>query len=128
MIRRPPRSTLFPYTTLFRSRRERLMLTQHPLEGAGYALHFRGVPGALRIDRGIARCQQQCVAVAQGDVERLGNCRQGLTTGNAAPAFDKTDLLLRYPGIERQIELASAAHIAPVAQQCAELTCRRLQI
>src|SRR3712207_9220395 len=24
MIRRPPRSTLFPYTTLFRSRRERL--------------------------------------------------------------------------------------------------------
>src|SRR2546427_12830469 len=25
MIRRPPRSTLFPYTTLFRSRRERLL-------------------------------------------------------------------------------------------------------
>src|SRR2546430_3834920 len=28
MIRRPPRSTLFPYTTLFRSRRRRL--TRHP--------------------------------------------------------------------------------------------------
>src|SRR3989442_6186031 len=27
MIRRPPRSTLFPYTTLFRSRTRRLMLT-----------------------------------------------------------------------------------------------------
>src|SRR2546422_1667021 len=26
MIRRPPRSTLFPYTTLFRSRDERLVL------------------------------------------------------------------------------------------------------
>src|SRR5690349_22398765 len=26
MIRRPPRSTLFPYTTLFRSRGERLMI------------------------------------------------------------------------------------------------------
>src|SRR5690349_23926431 len=25
MIRRPPRSTLFPYTTLFRSRRDRLL-------------------------------------------------------------------------------------------------------
>src|SRR5947199_1177955 len=29
MIRRPPRSTLFPYTTLFRSRLE------HPVEGDG---------------------------------------------------------------------------------------------
>src|SRR5688572_32346239 len=29
MIRRPPRSTLFPYTTLFRSRCSRDHLTQH---------------------------------------------------------------------------------------------------
>src|ERR1043166_167382 len=29
MIRRPPRSTLFPYTTLFRSRRARAPLTRH---------------------------------------------------------------------------------------------------
>src|SRR3989441_1145304 len=28
MIRRPPRSTLFPYTTLFRSRREHTRVTQ----------------------------------------------------------------------------------------------------
>src|SRR5687768_18229347 len=27
MIRRPPRSTLFPYTTLFRSRRDRVRVT-----------------------------------------------------------------------------------------------------
>src|SRR3712207_8415506 len=34
MIRRPPRSTLFPYTTLFRSARRqvRLELLQHELE------------------------------------------------------------------------------------------------
>src|SRR5438874_3971303 len=35
MIRRPPRSTLFPYTTLFRSR--------HRLRGAAHLL--RGKPG-----------------------------------------------------------------------------------
>src|SRR3712207_7602204 len=29
MIRRPPRSTLFPYTTLFRSRVERVVLEDH---------------------------------------------------------------------------------------------------
>src|SRR2546427_9269090 len=32
MIRRPPRSTLFPYTTLFRSRSERLAF---PINGGG---------------------------------------------------------------------------------------------
>src|SRR2546430_9362690 len=45
MIRRPPRSTLFPYTTLFRSRR-----------CAGAALHRPrappAVPRAVRVDRG----------------------------------------------------------------------------
>src|SRR3712207_8826859 len=36
MIRRPPRSTLFPYTTLFRSRRARAEASCGPLAG-GYA-------------------------------------------------------------------------------------------
>src|SRR3712207_7331710 len=31
MIRRPPRSTLFPYTTLFRSRREQVLRSKLPL-------------------------------------------------------------------------------------------------
>src|SRR5256885_10411579 len=35
MIRRPPRSTLFPYTTLFRSRQRRGMDVQHLGERAG---------------------------------------------------------------------------------------------
>src|SRR3712207_7185932 len=32
MIRRPPRSTLFPYTTLFRSAEERLLVVDPQLE------------------------------------------------------------------------------------------------
>src|SRR2546430_8898709 len=32
MIRRPPRSTLFPYTTLFRSRQQRTAASHHPRE------------------------------------------------------------------------------------------------
>src|SRR3712207_7234226 len=39
MIRRPPRSTLFPYTTLFRSRR--------PLHGEGPHLVPRGRTGGV---------------------------------------------------------------------------------
>src|SRR5258708_10719693 len=46
MIRRPPRSTLFPYTTLFRSRRRRV----------------RGQDGEVRksIDEGLGLRQEEC--------------------------------------------------------------------
>src|SRR3712207_8588152 len=45
MIRRPPRSTLFPYTTLFRSRdHERLVC---PGERAGHGGDDEGLPLAL---------------------------------------------------------------------------------
>src|SRR5258708_22667114 len=53
MIRRPPRSTLFPYTTLFRSERQRQELVrvlgehgeiQGPLAGAGGDLIGRSGP------------------------------------------------------------------------------------
>src|SRR5258708_22821983 len=46
MIRRPPRSTLFPYTTLFRSRRHRRPLPferrRHYLEARRRQWHARG--------------------------------------------------------------------------------------
>src|SRR2546426_8100138 len=52
MIRRPPRSTLFPYTTLFRSARE-LSLTRVGDQGGDLGVARRGGPdggrrGALR--------------------------------------------------------------------------------
>src|SRR5258707_3894307 len=44
MIRRPPRSTLFPYTTLFRSRVAVRDLQIHPREGdLVLATHGRGI-------------------------------------------------------------------------------------
>src|SRR2546423_3296194 len=44
MIRRPPRSTLFPYTTLFRSLHDALHL-RHDLPGRRVALDPEIVPG-----------------------------------------------------------------------------------
>src|SRR3712207_8959840 len=46
MIRRPPRSTLFPYTTLFRSRRPRRGDRRRQRPRAGYSLR------PLRLARG----------------------------------------------------------------------------
>src|SRR5258707_10613210 len=58
MIRRPPRSTLFPYTTLFRSGLAYILLVLRPDPGAGGlagAAHDRAVrlieAGALLVDR-----------------------------------------------------------------------------
>src|SRR5256885_11057664 len=49
MIRRPPRSTLFPYTTLFRSQ----MLASHRhLRGAAGKLNVRGNRGGMRVGFG----------------------------------------------------------------------------
>src|SRR5258708_27266781 len=50
MIRRPPRSTLFPYTTLFRSPRNRHPLPRAgpPRRGQGPTPSSSGSPSALR--------------------------------------------------------------------------------
>src|SRR2546429_6387200 len=50
MIRRPPRSTLFPYTTLFRSHRGRV-------DGAALARRLHGArrPGRVRADDELLR-------------------------------------------------------------------------
>src|SRR3712207_8984260 len=53
MIRRPPRSTLFPYTTLFRSYEDPLAV--EPLEGRdaleAHAARLRGAFWDLRLER-----------------------------------------------------------------------------
>src|SRR2546426_3541390 len=51
MIRRPPRSTLFPYTTLFRSHQPRNPL----LRGAGAHRHREHVPRELHHTRQMRR-------------------------------------------------------------------------
>src|SRR3712207_6903083 len=56
MIRRPPRSTLFPYTTLFRSRLGSRRVGR-ARERHAFALHagVRGPPAALRLVQRKAR-------------------------------------------------------------------------
>src|SRR3712207_8068707 len=55
MIRRPPRSTLFPYTTLFRSAADPQvlgrLLPRQRAEELGVALHRAARPGAVVLDQ-----------------------------------------------------------------------------
>src|SRR5256885_3657088 len=55
MIRRPPRSTLFPYTTLFRSRRE-VVVPRAVVIARQFAVVVLGEPGRLA---GSARLHRQ---------------------------------------------------------------------
>src|SRR5256885_13187074 len=65
MIRRPPRSTLFPYTTLFRSR-ARLEALDERARAADVRLHDRGKADAL------ARLQE-LVPVVHDDGARVAH-------------------------------------------------------
>src|SRR2546423_11624887 len=69
MIRRPPRSTLFPYTTLFRSLRFQLRaeFLDHRPDGHrhGVSQHAQAVANDLRLDRG------HDVEVHRGGLARL---------------------------------------------------------
>src|SRR5437868_10501201 len=68
MTRRPPRSTLFPYTTLFRSLPRLLRLRQArgvaPLPRAGHSLGDRRVPDPLLRDRKSTRLNSSHVSIS----------------------------------------------------------------
>src|SRR3712207_8650804 len=64
MIRRPPRSTLFPYTTLFRSDDGNAGDTQIP--GGGGGAGGGGVDPSVPFDAGTAPTRAQGTAAAAG--------------------------------------------------------------
>src|SRR2546422_3810881 len=73
MIRRPPRSTLFPYTTLFRS----VMLHVAHLDRRGVRAQEQVLPGALQIKRVVHRTR----GVVLGLIERSEVVEVGLDLG-----------------------------------------------
>src|SRR3712207_8858173 len=65
MIRRPPRSTLFPYTTLFRSRGEVVVAEGEQVEGdeaRGGLLGEQGHPADRGVDALLERLEVEGVA------------------------------------------------------------------
>src|SRR5256885_16584635 len=95
MIRRPPRSTLFPYTTLFRSARgpeapdERLDAPagagDHP-GGGGGELRSRGVAQQV-VERGLVRVGDVEVARPRPDGEEAGGDREESRAHGQNPAW-----------------------------------------
>src|SRR5256885_12659380 len=73
MIRRPPRSTLFPYTTLFRSGEGDVAVLQGHVHTALGVLPHRGVPAVQPGERHAAGgCADTAAAVVRGEPEPFG--------------------------------------------------------
>src|SRR2546422_10503854 len=112
MIRRPPRSTLFPYTTLFRSHVFGVLAIDHDVELLGLPHRARDAGEiAHRADAGV-----QVEQLAQGDVERADPAthwgRERPLDGDAVAA-DGFEGLLRQP-VPRLLErLLPREHFQP---------------
>src|SRR2546427_5763460 len=91
MIRRPPRSTLFPYTTLFRSRREQCPAPRgaHRAAASGDDLHDQHVAG--RSEEHTSELQSQSNLVCRLLLEKKKKTIHTNPTG--AKATDVTNVL-----------------------------------
>src|ERR1043165_10294054 len=104
MIRRPPRSTLFPYTTLFRSAR---LIPGLGLSEVGEAFRVAAIDAAFRddvVDRHVPGLRVDGVEARQlvGDADDdrpLGEARQGPVEEAGAVA---EAIALRVPAVHRQ--------------------------
>src|SRR5256885_12210642 len=100
MIRRPPRSTLFPYTTLFRSRLRRAAraLAAHAPRGAppvaghraaarsAVALHGFAGAFALRSEEHTSELQSPCNLVCRLLLEKKKNNQASHSHTNLSPS------------------------------------------
>src|SRR3712207_9280112 len=67
MIRRPPRSTLFPYTTLFRSETSGVRRTVTSSSAAPREPPAGGVEGLLQVLLRMGSGEETCLVLARGD-------------------------------------------------------------
>src|SRR5258705_6877270 len=94
MIRRPPRSTLFPYTTLFRSPRQALRLRHHParpepprhvrLRGSALVASIEGEDADIRSEEHTSELQSLRHLVCRLLLVKKKNARQ-----ETPPALDR---------------------------------------
>src|SRR2546426_6940279 len=70
MIRRPPRSTLFPYTTLFRSHRANVAVTVNPVAVPDFAI-APSSPVTVNVNAGATGTQTITITSTDGSAGTL---------------------------------------------------------
>src|SRR5258708_23157561 len=111
MIRRPPRSTLFPYTTLFRSRTEEAEAANRELEGFSYSVSH-DLRSPLRAIDGFSRM------LAEDYGERLddeGRRRLAVVRESSQRMGRLIDDLLEFSRLRQKPPACSARDLTAVA-------------
>src|SRR2546428_10373842 len=97
MIRRPPRSTLFPYTTLFRSFRDHSLFLQVPFD---FQEPFKFFPENFRSEEHTSELQSRSDLVCRLLLEKKKhNCRNSGSHTTAPRRTAPTSI--RYPSTSR---------------------------
>src|SRR5690348_2328607 len=114
MIRRPPRSTLFPYTTLFRSglRRRADRAPPHPLPGLGHLPLRRGAEAP---ERGVGERDGALLLVDPSEVRHLGTAAVAHRPGGADTSRRSHDLGRAGPRARPCVRAARAGASAELA-------------
>src|SRR3989454_12727654 len=108
MIRRPPRSTLFPYTTLFRSRHRRVVVAERggqeqvPVPCPRSAVRRDGEV-ELERDRGVRRAQQRGRRRRRAPSER----RRGAAAVRRKEALERELVLPEGRGVELRLHIGA---------------------
>ena len=97
-------------------RRVRQMSREHEIDGATHRGEGGMIERPLREDRRVARRKQQDVARAQRHVETFGEMEHHVARRHRAAALDEAQMLLGDLGLERQLQLAQAPALAPIAE------------
>src|SRR3954454_7388910 len=99
---------------------EGLLLLEYIVESAIDGTHLRGLQRALLVHGREAGSEQHCVLLAQRHTECGSQMQHHATARAAAARFQKTQMLLRQPAEQRELELARTACAAPLTQDASE--------
>ena len=103
-----------------RQRRVGVVAVEHELDRVLDRLHLWLVERALLVDRRIAGGEQEPVALAQRDLELAGEVEDHLLARLRAAGLDEAEVAGGDARLEREVELAEAAALAPVAEEVAD--------
>jgi hypothetical protein len=94
---------------------------QHQLDRAPRRLECGVVQRPFGVERGEPGGGQERVAVAQRDLQPLGEAEQHLAAGLGAPGFEEADVAGGDVRLHREVELTQAPPLPPAAQQLTDL-------
>src|SRR3712207_9243157 len=103
MIRRPPRSTLFPYTTLFRSQVTEDILTANPDLDAIFAANEPGVLGAAEAVRNAGKAGEILIVGWDAASEEVQGVREGVISALVV----QNPFRMGYDGVNAAVKMVS---------------------